>query len=103
MLSAETGQEQNKVLNCITTEEVIEKLTVVMAERLVLVPELKEVTVGEAAGKTKMVANKQDEGGGRKDGSGVQRADKFRDGMMLVTGSENFTEEGVMQEIGSRL
>ena len=50
------------MLNYVTTEEVIEKSYLVVAERLMLVPELKEAAVREAAGEKELVANKQDVG-----------------------------------------
>ena len=46
----ETDQEHNKVLNFVTTEEVIEKSTTAVVARLFLVPELKETDVEEAVG-----------------------------------------------------
>ena len=59
MLEAETGQDQNiNVLNCMTTKKVIETPTVIVTERLVLVPKLKEAPVGEAAEEIELVANK---------------------------------------------
>ena len=48
MLDVEMGQERNnKVQNCVTTEEVTEKPTVVITQSLLLARELKKVPLGE--------------------------------------------------------
>ena len=53
---------EHKVLNSVTTEEVIEKPTTVIAERLLPIPKLQEVSMGEAACTKEFIGNKQDVG-----------------------------------------
>ena len=54
VLDAQMGEQDSKISNCVMTEEVIKKLLMVITERLVLDPELKEALLEEAAGKREL-------------------------------------------------
>ena len=74
----------------------------VVEERLLLVPEIKEAPGGDTTGEKGLVANKQDV---VLEGKDIQGMDKFRipiqcplNGMTLVTGLEKVAEEDVTQD-----
>ena len=78
------------------------KTTLVVAERLALVPELKEDTVGEAAGEKELATSKLDVGVGRKFVLYVQGMEKLENRKTVVKGSEKVAED-VTHDIDSEM
>ena len=84
MLDAETEEPVSEVPICMVTEDEIGKPTMVITGRLLLVPELKEIPIGEA------------------DILDIQGTDNFEH-RMILTESEKVVEEDVTEDIGSTL
>ena len=74
LLDMELREEQDcEVLICMMTEEVTEELTVVIAEKHILLPKSKEVPVVDSAREKKLAASKQNFIVGSKDILHIQR------------------------------